>query len=441
MKLSWVLNTFFKNRISSFKDERDATVTTTTICSIFLAAIIFFIFGTYYRLSLNAHYIQYSNYILTSILLCTLYLYTKNFSHQLIANFAIFITYFGIMNVHMCIEREMTAGLYTLLTIPFGAGFLLRDRKYVLIWGGMIILSYPILSILGPMFFDPLYISISDEFRSEMWMVNYYMTSAVMTGLIFVYAGVSERSFQLARKKSDQAKSLLRVLTHDILNPLMIIKHYNSVLKKELLEDKDHQDFIDHIKKIDKSLEALFMIESIASQVKSIEALDSGKESLTLSKINLYDALVEVQDLFKLKLVEKNIHLEISKDLKDIYVLANKTALIHQVLSNIISNAIKFSIRDSKIDVIKSHLDSDLISITIRDYGVGIPKSLIKDIFNPSAKTSTKGTMGEKGTGFGMPIVKEYMSAFYGDIEIDSIINKENKLEGSGTSVKLTFKR
>jgi signal transduction histidine kinase len=76
----------------------------------------------------------------------------------------------------------------------------------------------------------------------------------------------------------------------------------------------------------------------------------------------------------------------------------------------------------------------------LRDEGIGIPGELLENIFNPGASTSRPGTAGEEGSGFGMPLVKQYMGYYGGSIMISSK-SEEKFPDEHGTEIQLTLKK
>ena len=113
--------------------------------------------------------------------------------------------------------------------------------------------------------------------------------------------------------------------------------------------------------------------------------------------------------------------------------------MLHQVLNNLISNSIKFSHPGSSIDITVTEEAGDLTHIAVRDYGVGMNEELLAKIFDTGEPTSHVGTAGEKGTGFGMPVVKSYMKLYGGDIKIKSWPETQYP-ENCGTEITLVFK-
>jgi signal transduction histidine kinase len=119
--------------------------------------------------------------------------------------------------------------------------------------------------------------------------------------------------------------------------------------------------------------------------------------------------------------------------------LAEKSSLTYQVLNNLVSNAIKFSDPGSMIKLTISE-ENNSIFVQIKDAGVGIPADLLGSIFDPKKQTTRDGTQGEKGTGFGMPIVRSYIERFGAHIQVESKTKQESS-QDHGTTVTLKFEK
>jgi signal transduction histidine kinase len=224
-----------------------------------------------------------------------------------------------------------------------------------------------------------------------------------------------------------EKRKLLSILFHDLSNSLFI-----SLIKTNpsLLKNKDKGDVLKNVTTAHKSLQ---MMEELIGHVRELEAVNMNKKEIVLAKVNLTEVFDDLIFLFESRLMEKlislNIHL--ADDAK--YVLANKVSLLNSVLSNILSNAIKYSTSNSNIEINTKRINNEVI-ISIQDYGVGIPQVMLRKIFDFNEQTTRLGTNGEKGTGFGLPIVKSVLEGFGGSIDVEST-------EGSGTlfQIKLCF--
>jgi len=96
---------------------------------------------------------------------------------------------------------------------------------------------------------------------------------------------------------------------------------------------------------------------------------------------------------------------------------------IEQVMTNLITNAIKFSQANTIINV-GLKLDETNVIISVTDQGQGIDKEELNLLFKPFKKTSTKSTAGEKSTGLGLFIVKRIVEAHNGKIWAESELTK-----------------
>ena len=123
----------------------------------------------------------------------------------------------------------------------------------------------------------------------------------------------------------------------------------------------------------------------------------------------------------------------------DMQVLVEPVSFSNNVFNNLLSNAIKFSYENGKIRVRAWKSDKNEICLSLSDQGVGIPRNLLENIFREDKKTTRTGTMGEEGTGFGMPLVKTYMEYYQARIEVES--SCENQKTGEhGTTFLLYLK-
>ena len=92
---------------------------------------------------------------------------------------------------------------------------------------------------------------------------------------------------------------------------------------------------------------------------------------------------------------------------------------ITQVLDNLIFNAIKFTPRGGKVEL-RSIQEDEGLKIVVVDTGIGVTNEIKDKLFNKHEKTSTLGTEGETGTGFGLPLAQELIQAHSSKIFIEN---------------------
>ena len=233
-----------------------------------------------------------------------------------------------------------------------------------------------------------------------------------------------------------QKKNLVRNLYHDLNNALTIILGTASLAETLDYETKENAEKL--TKLWNKVLKASKIQKSILNQIKELDSAQSGKVSVQLSKVKLKRVFDNALFIFKDKLDEKNISLNIHLPDPELTVQAEEVSLSNFVINNLISNSIKFSFDKSEINVNVVRQD-DSTQIIIQDFGTGIPKNILSDIFSTDKKTTTTGTKGEKGTGFGMPLVHYYLNSYESTIAIESKYIDDYPND-HGTVYKITFK-
>ncbi len=170
--------------------------------------------------------------------------------------------------------------------------------------------------------------------------------------------------------------------------------------------------------------------------VRSLQSVEE-KGSPPMDSVGLREALMESIEMLENRFSQKGVRAVIDID-PDINVIAEKTSLINSIFNNVFTNAIKFSYPDSEI-VIKASREGENISTIIQDFGIGIPHDIMEKLFKIDKKVTRHGTQGEKGTGFGMSIIRKFVKINGGQIEVFSKEESEYP-EEHGTVVKIVLK-
>ncbi len=236
--------------------------------------------------------------------------------------------------------------------------------------------------------------------------------------------------------KNEEKESLLHVLSHDMANPLHSIMGYLELMKRNNspLDEKQLKYFA--------NIENLTIIlQEIITNVRGILAIDSGKTSIQTEPVKINKIITNSQHIFHEMLKKKDLEIitipaEISDDF---LVMAEPVSLQNSVINNLLSNAIKFSYPGDKI-IIETIVSDDKMLIKIKDNGMGIIPAHLEKIFCTKESTSTMGTKGEKGTGFGMPLVQKFVSLYGGEIKVSSRHIKDFP-DAHGTEIELILKR
>lgn len=274
---------------------------------------------------------------------------------------------------------------------------------------------------------------------SNQW-TEYSLLVANMGEMLILSLGLAfkintlDQQKQLAEihaRDKDRYHRLVKVLSHDIANAVTLLSSYANKIKNRVT-DADSSVAIEKIIKNIKNLKDMLYL------VRSEEAFHSFKETVQLKPILLSDVASEIFHFFEDKLNEKKIKFVIEIENAELEVMADRTALINQVVANLVSNSIKFSNSEKSI-YFKAFKQNSHVHLQIKDEGVGINPKDIENIFFTNNIVSSKGTAKEEGTGLGTSLVREYIAIFNGTLLVESVLDSASETEPCGTTVTLIF--
>jgi two-component system, sensor histidine kinase and response regulator len=197
-----------------------------------------------------------------------------------------------------------------------------------------------------------------------------------------------------------------QIASHDLKNPLHNISIATSLLKDEL----DNNPRVEQILGVlDVTVENM---NHIIEDFLDVVAIQSNTISFKSGILNLVDIINNVATQYEIAAEEKNIRLEIG--CHDGQVMADSARMV-QIVSNLVSNALKYSPLGSTIRLWTEH-SADMVRLCVQDEGPGIPEGERDKLFTEFGKLSTRPTANEPRTGLGLWIVKHLMQKQGGKI-------------------------
>lgn len=253
---------------------------------------------------------------------------------------------------------------------------------------------------------------------------------------------IQNRTAQLAEKNNElteavnENQSLVRILCHDLANTTNVF-----LISSQLMNQTSIPISEDKAKELWKNIQTTAELQrSITDNVRRMSALHDGKLNLEIIPVALDDIFRKCEILFDDRIKKKNLILKINwTNIAGIKVMGEVSTLVNSIFANIISNAIKFTDAHGVIDI-SAYEQPNNIDIVIKDSGVGMPESLMKNIFDAGVVTTRKGTNGEAGTGYGMPLVKTCVEKMGGQIKVSSQTIEQQTKE-HGTTFTISLKR
>lgn len=224
----------------------------------------------------------------------------------------------------------------------------------------------------------------------------------------------SQRLEEIIASKTSQLDEALRfknflfkTLAHDISSPLLVSQVYVNNIRN----DKSHEAIDKNLSRLGKSIDKMVQITN------DLKQLDL--KSFNTSFHCLFECCLSCFESFESFLKLKRISLDFDEEsLVNLEVQVHKTSFINSVLSNLLRNSIKFSREGSEVSVRAFASSGNRVCIEFSNYSGLIPQNILANIFEFSSEKSQIGTVGELGSGWGLPICKTLVSAYGGSIAI-----------------------
>jgi two-component system, OmpR family, sensor histidine kinase VicK len=220
-------------------------------------------------------------------------------------------------------------------------------------------------------------------------------------------------------------REFISVAAHELQTPLQSILGMSEIIESAL-EGRDRGSVnAQDVRMISRNARRL---DRLMQDILDIARIESGSLQIRKRQFNLKDVILPLADDFRkqinsLRPEDNNVQIIVSQPEKDIILYADKER-ITQVLSNLLTNAVKFT-HSGTISITAERLEGEYVSISITDTGSGIDSSIMPKLFSKFA------TKSNKGTGLGLYISKAIVEAHGGKIWA------ENNKDGRGA--KFTF--
>ena len=230
------------------------------------------------------------------------------------------------------------------------------------------------------------------------------------------------RRAEASAKEANLAKTqFLHNVSHDIRTPMNAILGYSQLMKKELTNPK----LVHYQEMIEQSSQLLL---SIINNVLDMARVESGKMELDENYEVVGNITQLVCSAFAAEASRKNIELNIIVNVEHKHIIADSTKM-QEILSNLISNAIKYTSAGGKVTIDTRELPYDkegytLIQTKVSDTGIGMSEEFLPSLFELFTRERNTTLSKIPGTGLGMAIVKNLVDLMDGSIEVESELGK-----------------
>lgn len=227
----------------------------------------------------------------------------------------------------------------------------------------------------------------------------------IFDGTIVLFTDVSKM-----KEIEDMQKQFLSDVSHELKTPMSAIIGSVEILKRDGMESPEiFNEFMDIL------LKESYRMQNIINDILELSRLDQTKVSLDYQELDVKAVVKESMDLFEPLAKEKHLSLIYHNQIKEPLILDYST--IKMILSNFISNAIKYS--NEGIITIKTKKVDDTFILSVQDEGIGIPKNKLNYIYDRFYQVD-KSRSSKISTGLGLSIVKKIVELNQGTIDVES---------------------
>ena len=209
-----------------------------------------------------------------------------------------------------------------------------------------------------------------------------------------------------------EKNEFLGIAAHDLKNPIYNISMLSQLMLNEDLSESEHKDFLTDIKNSTERMTKLI------GDLLDINAIEQGKLKMNIEHEDFAMFFNSCVRQYEERAELKDINLIINNELESFQASSDKQ-IFHQILDNLVSNAIKFS-PNGKTVTASFFADEDKMMLIVEDEGPGLSEDDKSKLFTKFARMSAQPTGNESSTGLGLSIVKKYVDALGGMIWVDS---------------------
>lgn len=204
------------------------------------------------------------------------------------------------------------------------------------------------------------------------------------------------------------------IASHELKTPIALIAGHLSMA----LEDKFGKMDAKIKELVQKAYEGAQRLQKLVNDLLSVSRIEEGKMSLNLEKMSLEDIINETIEEFKDRFKEKQLYLKFEKISPRIPSVEVDKIKIKEVISNLLSNAFKFTLKGGVTIKLKS--SGKMVEVRVEDTGIGINPEDIPYLFQKFHQLENPYVRKEQGTGLGLYICKSIIEMHGGKIWVES---------------------
>jgi len=233
-------------------------------------------------------------------------------------------------------------------------------------------------------------------------------------GTFAIFRDVTERveAEEELKELNERMKEMSRMVAHELRTPLTTIKGYADMLRDGVLGELTEEQ----VEMLDKISRSSNRLSDLVKNFLDLEKIDAGELEMGLVRFDLTSALEDNLEEFRERAIDRGLNLNYQVE-ESLTITGDRQKLL-QAISNLISNAIKFT-KEGRVEL-RASTSGDNVKIIVEDEGVGIKQEELERIFDKFYQAASTEASTAKGTGLGLTFVKKIIESHDGRISVSS---------------------
>ncbi len=234
---------------------------------------------------------------------------------------------------------------------------------------------------------------------------------------IYSFADLKQKEIDELKKMEAFRREFIADVSHELKTPIFAAQGFVHTLLDGAVNDKTVR--IKFLKKAAKSLDGL---DVLVQDLLTLSQIETGQIKMHFENIDLHKLTEEVFEQFEDKADKKDVSLRIERPTQKVIAWADWQR-INQVMTNLISNAIKHSEDGSEV-IVSFEISKKYITTLVKDFGEGIPQDQQSRIFERFYRVDKSRSREKGGTGLGLAIVKHILEGHNTKADVESLPGK-----------------
>ena len=230
-----------------------------------------------------------------------------------------------------------------------------------------------------------------------------------------------EQKVELAESKNEAKSIFLARMSHEIRTPINAVLGMNKMILSETKDENIHE----YAEDVESAAQLLL---GIVNEILDLSKIESGKMSLVEGEYDVSSLLYDVSNMIAVRAQSKNLDFVLNVDENIPVALYGDDVKLRQILTNILSNAVKYTENGVVSFIVECDKadDSDSVRLTckIKDTGIGIKKEDMPKLFEAFERLDEGRNRAIEGTGLGMSITVQFLKLMNSSLQVESEYGK-----------------